>query len=1784
MKKNNCHLLTRSAILFTVLTICNTAFAQLSAWNYVVPVVITETSGSNLTNYQTLIIVDTETPIGAGKMNVDGSDIRFAADIAGTTILNFWVDTGLNTTTTEIWVKVPGIPASGTATIYLFYGNSSALPASNGDSTFMFFEDFSSGSISSSKWAISPGTGGDVTSVINGYASIIDDGTQGLKVPQTLSSFAQPFILDLKFQYRFTGENNHYGFILSDGFQSMGTYSGAVAGNHSSSSCLDNDIVEIIFGASSDAPSSSSQYTDDDCLSPFKWHDFETKISSSTMAMNVDGMVYEAGQNTGTVGPFYLSLGGYWDQQPWSIYGGSETWHDDIRIRQYSSSEPTIAVGTESLVSSIFVNGGSICTGDSITLTVVIDTSTSLTPPYTYAWTPTTDLSCTTCDSTWASPTVTTVYQVIVTDSSGVMDSTSAIVTVSSSLPTANAGADTSFCEGNSVQLNGSGGVTHTWSPGTGLSDSTIANPVASPLATTNYILTASNGCGTDADTVTVSIDPLPIILYSDTSLCQGGSVQLAATGAVTYAWSPGNTLDDSTIASPYATPSATTSYSLTATSSMGCILNDTVSVTVDSVPQLVASASRDSICLGDTTQLNVSGDCSGGSGQTVTYSENFIGGSSYTAGSPQYDNWIAFRAQLDTSVHDFASVTIKGTNDPTGITCSDPVTVNLIAEALRSGNPGVSYTWGGVTWRVGDCGGGTELNANNTGTDCNCTNTSSTYCVRPAVGAGDWGGINGLTCNASTQTLTVEFISAPCNILDSTAIYTWSPSLGLSDPSIANPTANPTATTTYTVNVDEGGCLNTDSITVYVDTVNTISVSADTAICAGDSVQLNASGASSYDWSPAAGLSCNNCPNPVAGPLADITYRVTSPAGCAPSDSIFVEVNGASPQAYSFSPDPKQGTGTFDACGISNTDDYIDWVELSSVNANTIHVKIKWFPSVTGTWTTNNGIHLKALHYDGTAWTEIYSHLMSPSDFTASVFQYDEFDFNLPVGAQTGIHYIRAMLIDRASTLDSIPIGTTCADGSSGTAGGSSRHFDNDDVSFDAAYGTFVASSTQDTICLGDTIQFQVYNGDSSWVYNWNPGTGLSDPNISNPMASPTNTTKYVLTVVDNNCTFYDSITVYVDTVNTIAVSADTSLCVGDSVQLNASGASSYNWSPATGLSCTNCSNPVAGPLTDVTYYVTSSAACAPSDSVFVEVNGGVPVTATATPSNLCFPTDTVQLEVSGSADISDNFDPTIDGAVWTTVAGAAPSLGCGSVSGNALYFDGTIRYAETVDMNVTVGGTVDFWLMYGKNGSAPCELLNAADEVDLDYSVDGGLSWVNISTYSNTLYATFTFLSETIPPAAQTGTTRFRWNQPTFSGAVYDHWSIDDMAINTIGGTLDSTAIFNWSPGATLDDSTSITPIAVPGGQMTYVVTVDDQGCVATDTITVYIDATVITTTSDTAICQGNSGVIGVTSNTPTASYLWSPATGLSDTTAQFPTASPTSTTTYYVDVTNTAGCMYTDSVVMTIDTAPTASFTEASTDLTVTFTNTSIVGTSYNWDFGDGFLATVANPVHTYNSNGTYNVCLTASNACGSDTMCDSVTVAACAPVIAAFNYSDSLLTVDFTDTSTDATSWNWDFGDASTSTDQNPVHTYPADGTYNVCLVTTNACSSDTVCVMVTITSSVPCTPTIAGFTSNSVDLDAVFTDASSDATSWSWDFGDASTSTDQNPVHTYAADGTYNVCLTTTNTCSSDMSCMNVIVADSSCTPATAAFTSAPSELTVAFTDASTDCTEPILYL
>ena len=230
-------------------------------------------------------------------------------------------------------------------------------------------------------------------------------------------------------------------------------------------------------------------------------------------------------------------------------------------------------------------------------------------------------------------------------------------------------------------------------------------------------------------------------------------------------------------------------------------------------------------------------------------------------------------------------------------------------------------------------------------------------------------------------------------------------------------------------------------------------------------------------------------------------------------------------------------------------------------------------------------------------------------------------------------------------------------------------------------------------------------------------------------------------------------------------------------------------------------------------------------------------------------------------------------------------------------------------------------------------------------------------------------------------------------------------------------------------------------------------------------------------------------------------------------------------------------------------TASPTSGDSPLTASFTDLSEnYPTSWSWDFGDGdnTNSTKQNPVHTYTSAGTYNVTLNVTNRAGSAEKSKIDYITAKNTVIPIANFSaepttgNGPLTVQFTDeSSNNPTSWFWDFGDGSSSTDQNPVHTFEATGTYTVNLTAINIAGNTTEskenCILVT--GIAPVANFSAEPASGDVPLTVQFTDNSTGyPTSWFWDFGDGdnTNATKQNPVHTYIASGTYNVTLTATN--------------------------------------------------
>lgn len=214
-----------------------------------------------------------------------------------------------------------------------------------------------------------------------------------------------------------------------------------------------------------------------------------------------------------------------------------------------------------------------------------------------------------------------------------------------------------------------------------------------------------------------------------------------------------------------------------------------------------------------------------------------------------------------------------------------------------------------------------------------------------------------------------------------------------------------------------------------------------------------------------------------------------------------------------------------------------------------------------------------------------------------------------------------------------------------------------------------------------------------------------------------------------------------------------------------------------------------------------------------------------------------------------------------------------------------------------------------------------------------------------------------------------------------------------------------------------------------------------------------------------------------------------------------------------------------------------------LTAQFTDATAGSVSWFWNFGDGFTSTVQNPTHTYSSTGTFTVSLTTTSAGGgcSQTISNfstfdvnggyagfTHTASPCPPYIATFQ-----------DTSLNAVSWFWDFGDGKTDTTQNPNHTYATPGYHSVSLniTTADGCSYTTMQSNIVYFS-----PFGANF--YGVPLDTIFPlpvqfyANSVGATSWLWSFGDSTFSSNENPLHTYSTLMAYAVTLTISNgTCS-----------------------------------------------
>ncbi len=262
-------------------------------------------------------------------------------------------------------------------------------------------------------------------------------------------------------------------------------------------------------------------------------------------------------------------------------------------------------------------------------------------------------------------------------------------------------------------------------------------------------------------------------------------------------------------------------------------------------------------------------------------------------------------------------------------------------------------------------------------------------------------------------------------------------------------------------------------------------------------------------------------------------------------------------------------------------------------------------------------------------------------------------------------------------------------------------------------------------------------------------------------------------------------------------------------------------------------------------------------------------------------------------------------------------------------------------------------------------------------------------------------------------------------------------------------------------------------------------------------------------------------------------------------------------------------------------------------VNFTDQSTGGgvvTSWSWTFGDGGVSSAQNPSHTYNDTGYFDVGLTVTGPGGTDDTTRVNLIHVTEPLVASFTGNplsgNPPLDVQFVDHSTgepgEPLTWFWTFGDDSTSTERNPLHTYHQAGNYTVSLTVTGigGRSDDTTRVNYVTVSEVAPVANFGGTPqSGVVPLSVTFTDSSVGViNSWLWAFGDGGTSTQQNPPpYTYNSYGVYTVSLkvtgpggTSTRTRPNYITVYDSLRADFTANP-----TSGPKPLFVQFTDNST---------
>jgi gliding motility-associated-like protein len=813
----------------------------------------------------------------------------------------------------------------------------------------------------------------------------------------------------------------------------------------------------------------------------------------------------------------------------------------------------------------------------------------------------------------------------------------------------------TTICEGSSVTLTASGASSYSWSPPGGLSSTSGSSVIASPTTNVNYTVTGTgaSGCtGTAIAQVSVILSPTVSVSPSAAVICPGGSVSLVASGASTYSWNPSTGLSSTSGATVVASPSTSTTYTVVGTGTNSCrgsaVANVTVTASSPPTPGLITGPPL--ACAGLTGNFSISPVSNASTySWTVPSGAVILSGQGTTLVLVSFSSSggnICVSAGNGCGYSSNSCLPILPLAQPTVAVNPSSATICAGSSVTLAASGASSYTWSPST----------GLNSTNTASVIASPAASIVYTVRGTASSGCSGTatVDVVVNTAPTITINPAFPSictgGSVSITASGAsTYTWSPGTGLSSTSGSAVVANPAVTTSYTIAATAAnGCTNTAGVTVSVASSPPALAGTPAgpgSVCSGNVASYSispAAGAASYTWTaPAgaqvisgqgstmvtiqfAGSSGNVCVSGIngCGPGAAVCSSVTvipspvvvvTPASATICAGSFVTLSASGASTYSWSPSVAISSNTMATIVAGPSNDITYSVTGTAANGCTgtasVSVKVNPLPQVNITSNapsicSNGSATLTASGASSYTWSPAGS-LSSSNGSTVVAQPTVSTTYSVSGTSSLGCQNQSAFTLKVYSAPPSAPLGV------SGTA----------------------------TLCASDVATYSINEVANADTYSWTVPSGytiLSGQGSTIISVSGGAVNASICVTAMNACGSSGPSCINIEAFANpvVNVTSGGPACAGNTIALTASGAASYSWNPATGLSSTSGATVSAGASAAgiVTVTGTSSSGCMATATIEVIFLQPPSAPVISGPSELC-PSSVAQFTLNPEA-----------------------------------------------------------------------------------------------------------------------------------------------------------------------------------------------------------------------------------------------------------------------------------------------------------------------------------------------------------------------------------------------------------------------------------------------------------------------------------------------------------------------------------------------------------------------